>query len=233
MTAPNAKGPGGIGSMATRLLMTALAGAYERQSGQAIAMVAMGGVDVTKRVRAREPFDFAVLAAKVIDNLAAEGHLEPVRVDIARSAMVAAVRAGAKHPEIGSEAQLREAILSGGRIGYSTGPSGDHLIRVLEGWGLRESLAPRLVLAPPGVAVARLLVEDKIDLGFQQMSEFVDEPGIEVVAPLPAPVQLVTVFSAAVCVASGHAAIAREFLAFAASTATDDIKAACGMTPAR
>lgn len=222
----------GIGSMATGSLMSALADAYERNTGSEISLIAVGGVDAAQRVRAGEAFDFAVLAAGAIDSLAADGHVERGRVDLARSEMVAAVRAGAAHPDIGSEGVLRSAVLDARRIGYSTGPSGDHLMRLLARWNLVEIVAPRLVQAPPGMPVAALLAQGMADLGFQQMSEFVNKPGIEVVAPLPAPVQLVTMFSAALCTGSNHPAAVREFLAFAESREADDIKLRCGMTPA-
>jgi len=222
----------GIGSMATRSLMSALADTYEHNTGREISLIAVGGVDAAQRVRAGEAFDFAVLAAGVIDSLAADGRVERARIDLARSEMVAAVRAGSAHPDIGSEGALRSAVLDARRIGYSTGPSGDHLMRVLARWNLMDIMAPRLVQAPSGMPVAALLAQDMADLGFQQTSEFVDQPGIEVVAPLPAPVQLVTMFSAALCAGSNHLGAVREFLAFAASREADDIKLRCGMAPA-
>jgi len=233
MNAQNSLKLTGIGSMATRLVMTALASAWERKSGHEISLISIGGVDVQKRIRAGEAFDFVVLAAKVIDAQADEGHAEPQRFDIARSEMMVAVRSGMAHPAIGSEAALREAIAAGGRIGYSTGPSGDYLVGLLKGWGMTDALASRLVQAPPGIGVAQLLAENKADLGFQQMSEFVGEAGIEVIGPLPEPLRLVTTFSAAVCVKANQAEAAREFLAFAVSPEADAIKAECGMTPAR
>lgn len=222
----------GIGSMGTRLLMADLARAFERESGRAIAMLSTGGTAVARRIRAGESFDFAVLASAVIDTLIAQGHLVPARFDIARAEMVAAVCTGSPHLDIGSEAALREAILRAERIGYSSGPSGDHLLRVLTGWGLIGRVSPRLVLAPPGVAVAQLLAERKVDLRFQQRSEFLRQPGIEVVASLPAPVQLNTVFSAALCSASSQPNAARDFLAFALSPEADGFRRGCGLAPA-
>lgn len=222
----------GIGSMGTRLLMAELARAFERESGRAVAMLAAGGTAVARRIRAGEVFDFAVLARSVIDQLIEEGHLAPTRFDVARAEMVAAVRAGSPHPDLGSEAALREAILRAERIGYSSGPSGDHLRRVLTGWGVIGTVSPRLVLAPPGVAVAQLLAQCKVDLGFQQKSEFLRQPGVEVIGALPAPVQLNTVFSAALCSASRQPDAARDFLAFAMSPAADALRHRCGLAPA-
>lgn len=100
----------GISSMATRQVLADLVAMYERASGAKVAIEAVGGVDAAKRVRAGERFDVAILASNVIDQLVAEGHALPgSRVDLVRSGVAIAVRAGAPRPDIGSEGAVREA----------------------------------------------------------------------------------------------------------------------------
>ena len=222
----------GVGSMATRPLLATLAGQYERETGQRLAIAALGGVDAARRVAAGEAFDFAVLASAAIDRLAAGGHLVGARIDVVRSGMAAAVASGAAHPDIGTEGALRETVLRAARIGYSTGPSGDHLLGLLERWGVAESVRPRLVKAQPGVPVATLIANGEIELGFQQLSELKDVQGVDVIGPLPAGAQLVTVFSAAVCAVTQQWQAANGFLAFLASDRTEATKRAFGMEPA-
>ena len=65
----------GISSMAMRNVLAELGDAYEQQSGQPVSVVAVGGVDAARRVDAGEAFDFVVLAADVIEQLAAGGHV--------------------------------------------------------------------------------------------------------------------------------------------------------------
>ena len=219
--------------MATRKLLAHLAEAYERESGCRVGVTALGGVEAARRVQAGEPFDFAVLASGAIERLAAAGHVEPARADIARSGVAVAVAAGAARPDIGSEAALCDAVVSAARIGYSTGPSGDYLIQLFARWGIADAIASRLVRAQPGIPVGSLIASGEVQLGFQQTSELTDVPGIDIVGPLPAEVQLVTVFSAAVCAVSGRKEAARGFLAFATSARTDAIKRAYGMESAR
>ena len=57
-------------------------------------------------------------------------------------------------------------------------------------------------------------------------------PGVEVIGPLPAGAQLVTVFSAAICALSPQRQAAAGFLAFLASDSTEATKGAFGMEPA-
>lgn len=219
--------------MATRRVLARLAAAYSAASGTAVRFESVGGVDAARRIRAGEPFDLAVLASDAIDRLIAEGHLAAeTKTDVARSQVAAAVRAGAARPEIGSEQALRAALLAAERIGYSTGPSGEALLRLLERWGIAACVRPRLVQAPPGVPVAKLVADGEADLGFQQLSELLDEPGVEVLGTLPQGAAAATVFSAARCSASRHREAVASLLEFLRSPQATEAKRLCGMEPA-
>lgn len=223
-----------ISSMATRALLADLAAACAREPARAeLALESVGGVDAARRVRAGEPFDAVVLAADAIDALAAEGHIVPgSRVDLVRSEVAVAVRAGAARPDIGSEAAVRSAVLAAGSLGYSTGPSGVQLLQLFERWGIAEQIRSRLVQAPPGVPVGRLVAEGRVELGFQQAPELIGLPGITVLGALPAPIRITTVFAAGLAAASTQPAAVRALLAWMASPATADIKQRNGMEAA-
>lgn len=219
--------------MATRRVLARLAAAYGAAGGTAVRFESVGGVDAARRIRAGEPFDLAVLASDAIDRLIAEGHLAAeTKTDVARSQVAAAVRAGAARPEIGSEQGLRAALLAAQRIGYSTGPSGEALLRLLDRWGLSAQLRARLVQAPPGVPVAKLVADGEADLGFQQLSELLEEPGITVLGTLPQGAAAATVFSAARCNASRHPEAVAALLEFLRSPQATEAKRLCGMEPA-
>src|SRR5271170_4083575 len=114
----------GISSMAMRHVLTELADDYEPRSQQRVAIVSMGGVEAARRVKDGEPFDFVVLAADAIEQLASGGRVDRgSRTDLARSGVAIAVAAGAPRPDVGSEAAVREAFLRARSIGFSTGPS--------------------------------------------------------------------------------------------------------------
>lgn len=223
----------GISSMATRLLLAELADAYRQRSGVEVAIESVGGVDAARRVAAGEGFDIAVLASDAIDKLLASGHLRPgSKVDLVHSGVAVAVQASVPRPDVSSEEALRRAVLAAPTLGYSTGPSGTALLKLFERWGIAQEVAPRLVQAPPGVPVAALLARGEVALGFQQLSELLNAPGIDIVGPLPAPVQIVTTFSGALCAAGSRPDAARELLGFMASPASADAKRRHGMEPA-
>jgi molybdate transport system substrate-binding protein len=222
----------GISSMATRQVLAELVADYERLSGRTVGIESVGGVAAQRRVADGEPFDIVVLAADAIARLAAAGRVDTNScVDLARSGVAVAVAAGAARPEIGSEAAVRDAILAARSIGYSTGPSGAHLTRLFERWGIAGTIAPRIVQAPPGVPVGALIARGEVELGFQQTSELMHLSGIEVIGPLPPEIQATTVFSAGVCTASLLPDAARALIAFLASDSADLAKLARGMEP--
>ena len=95
----------GITSMATRRVLAELATEFERRTGRPVAIESVGGVDAARRIEAGEAFDFVVLAAQAIDKLAAAGRIDPhFRVDVARSRIALAVRAGARRPDLAGKA---------------------------------------------------------------------------------------------------------------------------------
>jgi len=223
----------GISSMAMSKVLAELSQRYEKSSGQAVSVLAVGGVDAARRVEHGEGFDFVVLAADAIERLSAAGRVDAAsRTDLARSDIAVAVPAGAARPDLSSEATLRQAILSGGTIGYSTGPSGTHLLRLFERWRIAERIAPRMVQAPPGVPVGALVARGEASLGFQQSSEFIDVAGIDVVGLLPPEIRMTTVFTGAVCTASREPAATRALLAYLASAEGEATKRRHGMEPA-
>ena len=216
--------------MATRSLLNELAEMFAERSGIAVAIESVGGVDAAKRVLAGEAFDLVVLASDAIDKLIAAGSVVAgSKVDIARSGVAIAVRAGAARPAIHSEDAVREAVRSARSVGYSTGPSGVALAKLFERWGIAEEIKDRIVQATPGVPVGSLVAKGEVELGFQQLSELLNVEGIEVLGPLPEGIQVVTVFSAGVCVASHAWEAARAVLDFLVSPAADVAKREQGM----
>ncbi|SEB24980.1 substrate-binding domain-containing protein [Paraburkholderia sartisoli] len=223
----------GISSMATREMLAELIPEYERLSGRSVIIESVGGVAAARRVQEGEPFDVVVLAADALDRLAEAGRIDSEgRVGVARSGVSVAVAAGAPWPDISSEAAVRDAILAARSIGYSTGPSGVYLSRLFERWGIAGTIAPRIVQAPPGVPVGTLVARGDVEIGFQQSSELMHVAGIDVPGPLPPEIQIVTVFSAALCTASRQKDVAKALLSFLASPQADAAKLRHGMEPA-
>ena len=220
--------------MATRQILAELSTAYRQKTGRSVAIESVGGVDAAKRIRAGEKFDIVVLADDAMKKLEADGFLEPgSRAGFAESSIAVAVRSGTKRPDLTSEATTKAAVLAARSLGYSTGPSGSHVLKLLEKWGVDARDTKRVVQAPPGVPVGTLVARGEVELGFQQMSEFLEVQGIEIAAVLPAEIQSVTLFACGVGAQAGNDAGARDLILYLTSPDTNATKWKHGMEPPR
>jgi molybdate transport system substrate-binding protein len=218
--------------MATRGLLLELTGAHGARMQSRVTLTALGGVDAARRVRGHETTDVVILANDVMLALADEGlilanSLAPVAI----CGMAVAVRQGTSCPDIATEAAVRQALLDAARIAYSTGPSGNHLMSLLQGWGILPRLESRLTQARPGVPVAKLLADGEADLGFQQLSELIGQPGIIVLGPLPPTIQALTTFTAGIATTSRQPESARLLIEALTRPDTADVKRRYGMEP--
>jgi molybdate transport system substrate-binding protein len=221
-----------LSSMATKELLAGLTARFDGLGAQKAQAESIGGVDVLKRVEAGEEVDVVVLAANAIDKLIDQRRLlAGSRVDLVRSGIAIAVKAGAPVPDVSSEEAVKQAVLAARTVGFSTGPSGVYIGQLFERWGITQQLGDRVVCASPGVPVGQLIAEGKVELGFQQLSELMHIGGITVLGPLPPAIQQLTTFSAGISATSAQPEAVKALLAFMSSPAVDDIKRANGMEP--
>ena len=222
-----------LSSMATRHILTDLAKAFDNRFGRAVAIRAMGGVEAAHLVRSGEVTDVVLLASAVMAKLEAEGHLlAGTRRDFARSGIALAVPAGMPHPDISDEAAVRTAMITARRVCFSTGPSGDHLKRLCERWGIADVISQSAMQAPPGMPVATILARGDADLGVQQFSELTGVAGIEIVGPMPPDIQSTTIFTAGIASMSAQVAAGRAFVDLLCSAEAVSVIEQYGMVPA-
>ena len=182
----------------------------------------MGGAhdSIPSRLQRGEPVDVVILAAPALDELIAQGKVVAgSRVDLARSSIGIAVRAGAPRPDISSVEGLTRTLLHAKSIAYSASASGVYVsTEMFRRLGIADAMAgktKRIESEPVGAVVAR----GEAEIGFQQISELLPVPGIDYVGPLPPEVQKVTVFSAGVAAGARKPEAARALIRFLASPA--------------
>lgn len=220
--------------MATKPLLAELVALYQTRHEQHIQVESVGGVDAAKRVQAGEAFDLVILARNAMDTLAAADKLDAQGVvDLVRSGVAVAVPSGATHPDISSGEAVKQAVLNAPTLGYSTGPSGVQLAKLFERWGIAEQIKNRIVQAPPGVPVGALIARSEVALGFQQLSEMLNVPGVDLVGMLPDDIEIITTFSGAVARSCTQSGPAQELLAFFASPACTQTISRQGMEPCK
>lgn len=219
-----------------RAAYLALAPGFERDSGHKVESIwggSMGSAPTTipNRLQRGEVYDVVIMAREGLDQLIREGMVAAgSRVDLARSMIGAAVRAGAPKPDLGSVDALKRALTQAQSVAYSSSASGVYLQGLFERLGLGEMMKAkgRQVSGDP---VGAFLARGEVELGFQQISELLPVQGIDFVGPLPADVQEVTIFSGGVGSAAPRAEAARALLRYLASPANAAIVKNSGMMP--
>src|SRR5262245_2201919 len=141
-----------ISSNAMREALLELFPGFERASGDKVAPLFVGGVDIMKRMAAGETCDLVIMAGPQIDQLITQGKVAAgSRVDLVRSGIGVAVRAGAPRPDISSAEAVKRALLAARSITYSSGPSGVYLANLFVRMGIAEALKDKIKVAPPGI----------------------------------------------------------------------------------
>lgn len=206
---------------------------FEKASGHKITTIFTGTLDAQKRLAAGETYDLIIMAGPAIDDLIKAGKVAPgSRVDLARSGVGVAVRAGAPKPDIHSTEALKKTLLAAKSIGYSTGPSGVYLTDLFRRLGIADQIKSKLRQTPTGVFVGSVLASGEVEIGFQQVSELAHYPGIDYVGPLPAEIQNVTVFSSGMLVGVKPVDAANAWIAFLTSPAAAAVFRNKSMEPA-
>jgi len=217
-------------SLAFKAAYLELVPRFESESGLEVATRFVGGAEIARRLRAGEDTDLVIMAAKGIDELIAEGLLaNGSRVDLVRSKIGAAVKAGAVRPDISNAAALRETLDAAKSIAYSSGPSGVYLAELFRKWELPPA---KLHQTAPGMPAGDIVASGECEIGFQQISELLPVKGIDYIGPLPEELQLVTIFSAATSARAKNAEPARALTRYFTSSAIAATLAKHGLDPA-
>src|SRR5262245_33992187 len=191
----------GLFSNGVKAVLLDLLPQFERANGVTPVVTWASTNMLMDEIRKGATGDLAILTDEAIDGLIGQGRMVAgSRVDLVRSAIGIAVRQGAPKPDIGSAAALKQVLLSARTSAYSkTGISGVYCPAGLERLGSAEQVATKVLIPPSGVPVGEVVAKGEAEIGVQQISELLPVPGIEIVGPLPAELQKVTVFSAGTC----------------------------------
>ena len=184
---------------ATKEVYLDLVPQFEKNSGHKVLATWSGTADIMKRMAAGEVYDVVIVGAPEIDAFIQQGKMVAgSRIDLMKSGVGVAVRAGAPKPNISSSAALKQAVLAAKSIGYSTGPSGVYVMSLFERMGIADQVKSKLKQTPSGVRIGTIITSGEAEIGFQQVSELIHEPGVDYLGPLPADVQKITVYSAGI-----------------------------------
>ncbi|HEY2183921.1 MAG TPA: substrate-binding domain-containing protein [Xanthobacteraceae bacterium] len=221
-----------LSTQATEQAYRELVPQFEKATGHKVITVFTGTLDADKRLAAGESYDLLIMSGPSIDEHIKGGKVAPgSRVDLARSGVGIGVRAGAPKPDISTTEALKSTLLAAKSIGYSTGPSGVYLLGLLQRMGIADEIKGKLRQTPTGVFVGSIIANGEVEIGFQQVSELSNFPGVDYAGPLPAGIQQLTVFASGILAGAKEADAARALVKFMTTPAAGEAFKKRGMEP--
>ena len=228
-----------LSTTALKMVFEELSPRFERATDHRLAVSLGPSAQLAARLDQGEAADVAILTGGDAKESAARGKLVAASlVDVARSTIGVAVRKGAPKPDISSVEGFKRAMLAAKAIACSKpvggGASGAHLAKVFERLGITEAMAAKSKYGAGGTSgLAGLFVaRGEADIAIQQMAELMMVDGLDVVGPLPADLQGVTLFTAGVPASANHPEAGRALIDFLTSPAAKAVIKAKGLEPA-
>jgi len=222
-----------IASTAMREVLEELIPMFERTSGHKVTVNFMSGSVLPVKIKEGALSDMVITTPATIDDLVAAGKLvKRDRTDFVRSAAGVAVKSGAPKPDISTTEAFKKALLAAKSVGISQGPSGVHLMNVLEKLGIADAIKAKRVTPPLGTRIGTLVARGDAEIGVQQITELLLIPGIDYVGPLPQELQANIVYSLATPVFVRQVEAAKELAKFLTSEAAVPVMKKLGLEPA-
>jgi molybdate transport system substrate-binding protein len=221
---------------AVRAALEELAPAFERSTHHSLA-ITYGTAGALQAMLAKGTgADVIVLPVEGIAEAQASGWVRAgTRRDLARVGIGVAVRNGAPLPDIATPEALRRALLAARAVAYvdpSRGTSGRYFDGVvLPALGIASEVRAKAKLQTEGSA-AELVRRGEADIAVQQVSELQAVEGVTVVGLLPAPLQRITTYSAAIAANAQAAEAAGQLIEFLVTAASQAVFRSKGMDAA-
>lgn len=184
------------------------------------------------RLARGEAADVLIMVGDALGVMISAGYaLADTRVDLVRSPIGIAVRAGTPKPDISTPAALKETLLKAKSVAYSDSASGVYVGNELfKRLGISAEMEGKAKMIP-AEPVAAVVARGDAELGFQQISELLPIPGAELVGPLPAELQKITIFSAALTKDGQQRSQGKSLIDFLSSPAAGAALLKSGLEP--
>jgi len=212
-----------VGGSAIEPVMKLLVPGFESASGHRVVVdfnAAIG--EMTARVQRGEFADVVIVSGAQIDALEKSGRVTSgSRTDLAKVGVAVFVRKGAPKPDVGNVEAFRRAMLDAKSIGYNDPAAGApvslYLIGLFDRLGIGEPMKLKTVAFKQRSERFGAVARGDVEIGFNQVSEIIAVPEVDLVGPLPAEIQNYTLFAAGVVNDTKEPEAARAFIRYVSS----------------
>jgi len=215
--------------------------AFEKSTGHKLVTIRGPSVGdspeaIPTRLARGEEADVVILDGVGVDLLEQRDLARPgSRMPLAESFIGMVVRAGQPKPDISTMDALRNTLLAAKSIACSDSSSGTYLSTIgFKKLGVADEIAgkTRKVRGPPtGEPVAAVVARGEAEVGFQQVPELIDVPGVDFVGTVPSDIQPPTLYVGALPKNSQHPDAAIVLMRFLSSVEAAEVIAKAGLKP--
>jgi molybdate transport system substrate-binding protein len=209
--------------------------AFEQQSGGKLGVSWGPSGGLQRRFLNGEPADVIIIDSGKLGELVTQSEVLPDPVALARTGIAIAVLKGAPHPDVSTADTLKRALLEAKSVGY-TDPAGGgvtavHIMKMFETLGIASEMVPKTKLAKGGQdgRVSVLVSSGGAEIGLQEISELMTNPGVDVIGMLPPELQHITTFSAGITASAKQPAAGRTLIDFLSAPAATAIYKSNGL----
>lgn len=198
---------------------------FERSTKHKVVMDSDGAIGaMAKRVENGEAADVLIASAAQLAALEKSGRvIAGTARQVARLGVGIFVRKGAPKPDISTPEAFKASMLAARSIGYNDpaagAPVGIYLLQLFDRMGIGPQMQGKTVVFKQRTERFAPVARGEVEIGFNQVSEIIVQPGIELVGPLPPPIQNYTVFAAGVVASGASRDAGRAFVEFIAAPA--------------
>jgi molybdate transport system substrate-binding protein len=220
---------------APKQIFNQLTPAFEREHGHKVKFVFAVTKVLSDRLAAGEKPDVLVLPTNILDGYQKDGIVRPQgRAILGLVSINAVVKKGATKPDLSTVERVRQAMLASKSLAMAPPgmtPSGTHMGKLLDRLAIADAVKSKLVHRPALEGGVELVEAGEADIGFYPKSEVIGFEGLSLVGPLPAEIQLTTIYGAAVMATTASANAGEAFIAFMNSPASRATWTAGGFDP--
>ncbi|MGJ4994101.1 extracellular solute-binding protein [Bradyrhizobium sp. HKCCYLR20261] len=215
----------------------ALVPEFERRSGHKVTIAYGPSMGTTAnaipvRLDRGEPADVLIMVGYALSDLTTKGKVVPdSHADLANSPIGVAVKSGTPHPDISNADAVKRMLVAAKTIAYSDSASGVYVsTEMFDKLGIKDEMKGKARMIP-ATPVGEIVAQGEAEIGFQQISELKPVHGIDIVGPLPAGLQKITVFSAGIATNAREPEAGKALIHFLGSPDARKVIAESGLDP--
>jgi molybdate transport system substrate-binding protein len=175
--------PGGI-----RAAIEQLIPGFESKTGRKVKATFGSGGGTRQQVARGEAFDVPIVQPPYPEVLASGNVVVSSATPLATIALGVAVKKGAPKPDLSSAEAVKRTLLAARSVSYPDAArgaaAGVSFNETLKKMGIAEQIDPKIKLAQGGAAAMAMVAKGEAEIGLTFLSEM-EDPGIDVVGPLP------------------------------------------------